>query len=85
VWWATLAFFSSLAGLKAMSRFPPSRRRGLAAALAVLAIAAGAAVGFIAGKPRSGGALQRLAAGTQTVRRGALQTAVPVPGLKAAP
>lgn len=52
------------------------------ATLSAAVIAAGAAIGFLAGKPAASGALRAVAPGTQTVHRGELQTAISVPPLK---
>ena len=84
MWWATLAFtFRRPKDLRAPELFKGSSlRRALGLALAVLTIAAGAAIGFVAGHRAAVRPLSPVVLGTQTVHRGALQTAVPIPPLK---
>jgi hypothetical protein len=57
-------------------------RRLVIATFAVVVIAAGAAIGVLAGKPATAPALRTIAPGTQTIHRGTLQTPVSIPPLK---
>ena len=50
--------------------------------LSALVIAAGGAIGYIAGKPSATAALRSITPGAQTIHRGALQTGISVPLLK---
>jgi HAMP domain-containing protein len=57
-------------------------RRLLLALLSAAVIAAGAAIGYVAGKPSASPPLRVIAASAQTVHRGMLQSPVPIAPLK---